>query len=103
MKEKTTTLEEKEKEWAKKVDEMAKLEAEVDQLRSWEIHQGDFAKLVVEKVLWAIDFGELAVKMSATPINIGKQEVLKSLRLRKQQLGWDPYAKERAKSTSSNF
>lgn len=63
MKEKMTALEEKEKEWETRGDEVARLEAEADQLQSREIHQGDFAKLAVEKVLQIVDFKELAIKM----------------------------------------
>lgn len=79
MREKTSTLEEKKKKWTKKGKEVAKLETEIAHLRSQEINQGAFAKLVVEKVLQIIDIGELAVKLSAAAINIGKQEVLNSL------------------------
>lgn len=68
-------------------------------MRCREIEQGAFAKLVVEKVLQMTNFGELAIMMSAAAINIGKQEVLKSLmsecpQLRKQLLSCDPYVKE---------
>lgn len=102
-KEKTTALEEKEKEWATRGEEVARLEAEITQLRSEEIHQGDFAKLVGEKVLQTVDLEELVIKMSAAATHIRKYEVLKSLmsecpqlRLRNHRLGWEPYAKERA-------
>lgn len=72
-------------------------------MRKRGIDQGAFAKLVVEKILRTVDFGELAVKMSTAATNIGKQEVLNSLmsecpqlRLRKQRFGWDPYVISRA-------
>lgn len=102
VKEKVMALEEKENKWEERGNEIAKLEAEVAMLRSREIDQGAFARLVVEKVLQTTNFGKQEVlKMSATAINIGKQEVLKSLmsecpQLRKQRIGWDLYAKEMA-------
>lgn len=50
--------------------------------------------MVVKKILQTVDFRELAVKISAAAINIGKQKVLNSLmaecpqlKLRMQQFG----------------
>lgn len=70
LKEKTTALEEKEKEWAERGKEVRKLETDITLLRSREINQEAFTKLVMEKVLRTVDFGELAVKMSAAATDI---------------------------------
>lgn len=79
IQEKTIALEEKWKELEAKGKEVTKLDAEVALLRSREINQGAFAKMVVKKVLQTIDFGELAIQMSVAATNIGKNEVLKTL------------------------
>lgn len=50
LKEKWTALDKKEKHWVARGKKMAELETEVAQLRSREINQEAFAKLVIEKV-----------------------------------------------------
>lgn len=103
VQEKTMAEEKKEEEWEERCKEVARLETEVAQLRSQEVNQGVFANLVVKKLLQTTDFGELVVKMSVTATNIGKHKTLKTLmseypqlRLRKKQLAWDLFAKDRA-------
>lgn len=51
LKGKTTAVEEKKKECVEKEKEATRLEAELTLLRSREMDQGAFSKLVVEKVL----------------------------------------------------
>lgn len=59
--------------------EVTRLNVEVALLRSMEMNQEVFAKMVVNKVMQTTDFGELAIQMSAAATNIGRQEVLKTL------------------------
>lgn len=101
--EKTTALEEKEKTLAEKEERLQQLETELALLCSREINQGDFAELVVKKVLQTVSFGEIAAKMSTAATLVGKQDVLNALmaecpqlKLRKKRFDWDPYACSRA-------
>lgn len=55
------------------------METELALVRSHKVDQGAFAELVVEKVLHTMSFGEMAVKMSTTAIDVGKQEVLNAV------------------------
>lgn len=57
LEEKTTALEEKEKTLAEKEERLQQLETELALLCSREINQGDFAELVVKKVLQTVSFG----------------------------------------------
>lgn len=89
LKEKMTALEEKEKEWATRGDEVARLEAKADQLRSWEITPGGFYQVGSRKSSADSQFWRTGYKSAAA--HIGKPEVQKSLmseypllRLRKQ-------------------
>lgn len=55
VKEKLAVLEEKEKEWVERGEEVTRLKVDVTLLRSREVNQGAFAKLVAEKVLRTVD------------------------------------------------
>lgn len=83
--------------------EIYSLKADIAQLQSREVNQGALLKTTMKKVMQTTDFGELCVKLSAAATSIGKHETLKSLmaacpqlKLRKKELGWDPYAENRA-------
>lgn len=86
-----------------KCKEVDSLRAKIMQLQGREKNQAAVLRTAMKKIRQTANFGELCVKLSTAATGIGKHTALVNmmnncpqLRLRKKELGWDPYAEIRA-------
>lgn len=82
--------------------EVVALQTEISDLRNRELNPSAFARVLMKKIRKTKSFGLLMAEMCTASTNVGIhtalvniQKMYPELKLRKKDLGWDPYADNR--------